>query len=85
MDKELKHMLGELYKTSYEQQFKDHPNCTEIVEKLVAGDNSFEQIDLWFAEASHYTWKKIMERTNTVPEPNEDGTVTFQIYRGLDG
>lgn len=38
----------------YLETFKYHPNKEKIVEKLVKGDNSFDQIDLWFAEAELY-------------------------------
>lgn len=75
-------ILGELYRARYEDNFKYHPNKDEIVEALVKGDNTVEQIELWFAEASSYTWQKIMNAPR--PEPDEDGNVTFQIYKGKD-
>ena len=72
--------IGEIYKCKYEEQFADHPAKDVIVERLVSGGNSVEQIDLWFAEASYYTWKKLMNGPR--PKPNEDGTVTFKLYKG---
>jgi hypothetical protein len=80
LDNLLGNMLGELYRSRYEQQFENHPNKDEIVEHLVKGDSSIEQIELWFAEATRYTWKKIMEAPR--PKPDKDGNVTFQIYKG---
>lgn len=80
MASELGKIIGEIYRTQYEEQFKDHPKKDEIVEHLVKGDSSIEQIDLWFAEASHYTWKRIMN--SPLPKPNADGTVTFKFYKG---
>lgn len=66
LDNLLGSFLGELYKPRYEQQFADHPNKDEIVKRLVSGDASVEQIELWFAEASSYAWKIIMSERKKI-------------------
>lgn len=72
-------ILGETYRSVYEENFKDHPDKDRIVEALVKGGNSIEQVDAWFGEANYYTWEKI--RNAPRPEPNADGTVTFVYYK----
>lgn len=50
INEEEKKRLTEIYL----ETFKYHPSKEKIVEKLVNGDNSFDQVDLWFAEAELY-------------------------------
>lgn len=73
-------LVGEIYKSRFEEHFKYHPNKDQIVAKLVEGANSTEQIDIWFAEADYYTAEHFRKVTNKMPV-NEDGTVTFKIHK----
>lgn len=70
--------LGELYKSHFEKVFENHPNKDEIIPKLVAGDNSTEQVDAWFQEANQHNW----EALNKAAQKNvtDGGFVKFERY-----
>lgn len=73
-------ILGEAYRSRYEMLFKHHPKRDEIIPKLVAGGNSVEQVDLWFAEAENYNWDYMSNKIKNAPV-NADGTITFKVVR----
>lgn len=73
------HLLLKIYEPAIRERFKYHPRRDEIVRQLMRGNMPYQLVDLYFAEAEHYTWQHLNQRTK--PEPNSDGYVTFQIYR----
>lgn len=77
---DLGRLLGEIYRPAYEHHFRDHPDKDRIVEALVSGDVAPELVDLWFSEASGYSWKKLNDAVAKMPV-SEDGTVVFQVFR----
>lgn len=76
---DLSKILLEVYRPNFEYTFRDHPDKDKIVEVLETGNfESKEQVDIWFAEAANYSWKKIVEAAKNM-KPNKDGTVTFNL------
>lgn len=73
-------ILGEFYRPSYEERFKDHPDKDRIVEALVTGNyESTEQVDKWFDEAEALSWKRVLEAGKNALE--ENNTVTFDYWK----
>lgn len=72
-------LVLKVWEPALRNRFKHHPRCDEIMSQFMKGDTPHQLVDLYFAEAEHYTWQHLNQRTK--PEPNSDGYVTFQIYR----
>lgn len=75
-------LLLSVYEPMFRNQFKYHPESEAIVGKIMAGNNSPELTELWFAEAEHYGWKHLTDKRTINDNGNSDGTIRFERFEG---
>ena len=69
------------YRPRFERQFEHHPQREEIVDKLVAGDNPIELVELWFAEADRYSAEHMLNTIGNAT-PDAEGNIRFERFDG---